>query len=187
MPEWVEKYRCCYDASMRTLALALASTALLGLGRLSFAADECAGFEWDMTHELGLLKAQPTPVTALAALVPDARPVPLEQRLDVDLLPAKQVRLEVPPRREPAADTHAGLVRIHVPRTAGYRVSASERLWIEVVGPGGVVASTKFTMSGTCPGLRKSVVFPLEGETDYWIQLSGSPAAQATLLVTADR
>jgi hypothetical protein len=167
---------------MRRLALAL----LLCAGAPSFA-DECAGFDWDMGRELGLLKAPPSAVTALAALVPDARPVPLEQRLDVALLAAKQVKLEVAPRREPPPDTYAGLVRVHTPRPGGYRVSASQRLWIEVVGPGGVVGSTKFTMSGTCPTLRKSVVFPLEGETDYWIQLSGSPTAEAILLVTPDR
>jgi hypothetical protein len=139
-----------------------------------------------MTRELGLLKAPPSAVTALAGVVPDAHPVPLEQRLDVALLPTKQVKLEVPPRRESAPDTHAGLVRIRVPRTSGYRVSASERLWIEVMGPAGAVSSTKFTMSGSCPMLRKSVVFPLEGETDYWIQLSGSPTATAIILVTPD-
>src|SRR5262245_34101733 len=76
----------CYDAPMLRLAVAL----LLCAGARSFA-EECAGFEWDMGREVGLLKAPATPVTALAALVPDARPVPLEQRLDVALLPAKQL------------------------------------------------------------------------------------------------
>jgi hypothetical protein len=113
--------------------------------------------------------------------------VPLEQRLDVALLPTKHVKLEVAPRREAPPDTHAGLVRVRVPRTAAYRVSASERLWIELVGPAGVVSSTRFTMSGTCETLRKSVAFPLEAETDYWMQLSGSPKAEAILLVTPDR
>ena len=170
-------------AAMRALALA----ALVWLGSPTFAADDCRGFEWDMTRELELVRAEASAVAALSAVVSDAPSVPLDRRLDVALRPAKQVKLEVPPRREPAADTHAGLVRIRIPRTASYRVSASQRLWIEVVGPAGAVASTKFTMSGACDALRKSVVFPLQGETDYWIQLSGSPAAEATLVVTADR
>jgi len=170
---------------VRTLALASAS--LLCLGKPTFGADGCDGFEWDMKREFELLRAQPSAVAALAAVVPDARFAPLEQRLDVALLPSKQVKLEVPPRRDPGPDTYAGLVRIRVPRTADYRLSASQRLWIEVFGPAGVVGSTKFTMSSTCETLRKSVVFPLEGETDYWIQLSGSPTAEAILLVTPDR
>jgi len=41
-------------------------------------------------------------------------------------------------------------------------------------------------MQPGCDKLHKSVAFRLEPETDYWIQLSGSPAAQAVLLITPD-
>ena len=74
-----------------------------------------------------------------------------------------------------------------MPRSGTYRVSANQRLWIEVVGPSEAVTSTKFTMQMGCEALRKSVVFPLEPETDYWIELSGSPTADPALLVTPDR
>jgi hypothetical protein len=148
---------------------------------------DCAQFSWDMARELELMRGAPTPVTALAGAEREGRVVPLEQRLDVALLPGRQVRLQAAPRREPAPDSHAGVLKLRVPRSGSYRVSASQRLWIELVGPSGAVQSSKFTMQAGCEALRKSVAFPLEPETDYWIELSGSPTADPAFLVTPDR
>lgn len=148
---------------------------------------ECAQFSWDMARELELMRGAPVAVATLAAADPEARLAPLEQRLGLALLPSRRVKLLVVPRREPAADSYAGILRLRVPRSGGYRVSASQRLWIEVVGPAGVVKSSRFAMQAGCEALRKSVAFPLEAETDYWIELSGSPTPDPDLLVTADR
>ncbi|HEY7514083.1 MAG TPA: hypothetical protein VIC87_06375 [Vicinamibacteria bacterium] len=47
--------------------------------------------------------------------------------------------------------------------------------------------SAKFTGRSGCALLHKSVAFPLEADTDHWIELSGSPEADPILLVTPDR
>ena len=67
-----------------------------------------------------------------------------------------------------------------------YRVSASERLWIEVVGPAGVVKSSKFAMEAGCESLRKSVAFPLEPETDYWIERDRTSAGYPIMVPVVD-
>lgn len=181
-----------YDASVPTTVVV--SFLLLLLSGPFVAAQEhdhpkgdCAQFSWDMARELELMRAAPAAVSAHASAEREARAVPLEQRLDVALLPSPQVKLQVAPRREPPADSRAGVLKVRVPRSGSYRVSASQRLWIEVVGPSGAVTSSKFTMQAGCEVLRKSVAFPLEAETDYWIELSGSPTASPALLVTPDR
>jgi hypothetical protein len=140
-----------------------------------------------MTREFELLRAPPIALTALAAADPQARTAPLAQRLDLTLLPSRQVKLQVAPRREPALDSFAGVLKLRVPRAGAYRVSASQRLWIELVGPAGVVKSSRFAMQAGCEALRKSVSFPLEADTDYWVELSGSPATDPVLVITPDR
>jgi hypothetical protein len=42
-------------------------------------------------------------------------------------------------------------------------------------------------MQPGCDKLHKSVAFRLEPDVDYWIQISGSPTANAVLLITLDR
>ena len=140
-----------------------------------------------MTREFELLRAPAIALTALAGADSGARLAPLEQRLDLTLLPSRQVKLQVAPRREPAPDSFAGVLKLRVPRSGSYRLSASQRLWIEIVGSTGVVKSSRFAMQAGCEALRKSVAFPLEADTDYWVELSGSPTTDPVLLVTPDR
>src|SRR5262245_43098819 len=167
--------------------LVLSRTTALPAADQAHTGGDCGAFEWDMTRELELMRGAPAAFAAATAADPGARLAPLEQRLDLTLRSAAQVKLQVAPRREAAPDSYAGLVRLRVPRAGTYRVSASERLWIEMVGPAGAVKSSKFTGRSGCGVLHKSVAFPLDGETDYWIELSGSPKADPLLLVTPDR
>ena len=170
-----------------TAALLLSTSATVLVADHQHAAGDCAHFSWNMTREFELLRAAPVALTALAGAEPEARLAPLEQRLDLRLLPSKQVKLQVAPRREPAPDSFAGLLKLRVKAAGTYRVSASQRLWIEVVGPAGAVKSSKFAMEAACESLRKSVAFPLEPETDYWIELSGSSTSDPVVLITTDR
>jgi hypothetical protein len=147
----------------------------------------CDGFSWDMARELNLLRAAPFALDALAATDPEPKYTPLDRRLDLTLKPAGEVKLLLAPGRDPGAESYAGLLPLVVPRMSTYRISSDQRLWIDVVGPAGAVKSTKFTMQPGCDKLHKSVAFHLEPETQYWIQLSGSPASNPVLLITLDR
>jgi hypothetical protein len=147
----------------------------------------CDAYSWDMRREFSLLRATPYALSASQQPDPEARYAPLDRKLDLTLLPAAKVTLLEKPGREAKADSYAGLVLLRVPRMSSYRISSDQRVWIDVIGPAGVVKSSKFDMQAGCELLRKSVAFPLEPETEYWVQLSGSPTEHATLIVTLDR
>jgi hypothetical protein len=152
------------------------------------AAGGCDDYKWDMTREMSLLGTDPLAVTALKGRAEDARFTPLDRRLQVGLYPAGEVTLLAQPgRSHDAAASHAGLMLLYVPRTATYRISSDQRLWIDVVGPAGVVESGKFAMQTGCAKLVKSVAFKLDPEVGYWIQLTGSPVREPMLLITLDR
>jgi hypothetical protein len=148
----------------------------------------CDDYKWDMTREMFLLGTAPIALTALKAPAEEARFTPLDRRLQVGLHVAGEVKLLAPPgRAHDAAESHAGLMLLHVPRTATYRISSDQRLWIDVVGPDGPVDSSKFAMQTGCAKLVKSVAFKLDPEIGYWIQLTGSPVREPVLLITLDR
>src|ERR1700674_2939668 len=105
----------------------------------------CDAFSWDMARELNLLRAAPFALVALAATDPEPKYTPLDRRLDLTLKPAGQVKLLLAPGREPGAESYAGLLPLVVPRVSTYRISSDQRLRIDVVGPAGVVKSSKFT------------------------------------------
>jgi hypothetical protein len=148
----------------------------------------CDDYEWDMNREMALLAAEPIAVTALKARADDARFTPLDRPLQVSLHPTDEVSLLTPPgRSHDAATSYAGLMMLYVPRSGAYRISSDKRLWIDVVGPDGVVKSSKFAMQTGCAKLVKSVAFKLDPEIGYWIQLTGSPVREPVLLITLDR
>jgi hypothetical protein len=148
----------------------------------------CEDYQWDMNREMALLGAAPIAVTALKARTEDARFTPLDRRLQVNLHPEAEVTPLAPPGRvHDAAASHAGLMLLYVPRSGAYRISSDQRLWIDVVGPDGVVKSNRFAMQIGCAKLVKSVAFRLDPEIGYWIQLTGSPVREPMLLITLDR
>lgn len=148
----------------------------------------CEDYAWDMNREFFLLGAAPLAVAALPERAEGGRFTPLDRPLKVALRSANEVKLLAQPgRSHDAAASHAGLMMLVVPRTSTYRISSDQRLWIDVVGPDGVVKSSKFVMQTGCEKLVKSVAFKLEPETAYWIQLTGSPVREPMLLITLDR
>jgi len=149
--------------------------------------DACEKYDWDMGREFSLLLSTPIKREAAAEQSPEAAWAPADRPLEVTLRPMADVKLPAKPGREYAAESFGGLLKLTVPRTAGYRISSNQRLWIDVIGPDGVVKSTKHTMQPTCEKIRKSVAFRLEPDTDYWIQLSGNPTQDVMLLITLDR
>jgi hypothetical protein len=151
------------------------------------AQDPCEAFGWDMARELNLLRATPIALSALPQQSSEAREIPLDRRIDLKLPANSEVKLLSKPHHEPAADSYSGLLLLKVPRISTYRISTDQRLWMDVIGPDGVVQSTKFTMGPGCKALHKSVAFHLQPDTEYWIQLSGSTVPNPLLLITLDR
>jgi len=147
----------------------------------------CDSYPWDMNREWSLYLTDAIPWKALAQTEPEARYMPMDRRVDFQLLPSDQVKLVVPADKAPKAGTHAGLAPLRVPFPKRYRISANKPVWVEVLGPNGPVASTKFAAAMGCDKLVKSVIFKLDIETDYWLQVTGADLAQVDMLITLDR
>jgi hypothetical protein len=143
----------------------------------------CEAFKWDMSREMVAWESGGTGMAALAEASPSAAPAPLGRRLDLKLLPAKDVRFAASPERAPETG-YAGLLAISVPADGIYRVSAGSRLWIDMVGGGQRVPSARFEGHSSCK-LHKSVAFALKAGT-YVVQLSGSEKPEVSVLVTAE-
>ncbi|MFN0315866.1 MAG: hypothetical protein ACKVQA_12620 [Burkholderiales bacterium] len=147
----------------------------------------CDQYPWDMNREWSLMITDPFPMQSVVAMDVESRYVPLDRRVQFALHPSAKVKLAVTPRKTPAATTFAGMGLIRLPYGKKYRISTREAVWIDVAGPAGLVPATKTAMLGGCERLVKTVIFPLESETDYWLQITGSANSVITLLITLDR
>ena len=102
----------------------------------------------------------------------------------VRLSPAPDVELPSPPgqARTPEA-AHAGLLKLTLPRAGIWRVSASEPVWIDVIGPDGPVASSGHGRMAPCTSIRKVVEFPLPAG-GHVVQLSGNPGPDLMVMLS---
>jgi hypothetical protein len=168
--------------ALAALACLVASPAL---AQPSPAASACA--EVSDRNLPPALAAWASPAEALAASAsPDAPPVLLTagKPAEMSLRPQADVRFQVKPGGgKPVQAPHAGLVTIRVPSAGVWRLSASAPVWIDVVGPHGLVESVGHGHLAPCTSLRKSVAFQL-GQGEYLVQLSASPGAAIRLLLS---
>jgi hypothetical protein len=142
----------------------------------------CAAFQLDLREELRALATEPASLIAWPAQDPPADRLVLSKPVAVTLLPREHVRLSVEPKR---AGTYAGLVGFRVAHPGRYRLSVGSPAWIEVVGKSGRIEPTAFEMQTQCPTLFKTVVFPLDAGTAYWVELASSRDS-VTLLLTEE-
>ncbi|HYA74037.1 MAG TPA: hypothetical protein VEF36_12860 [Roseiarcus sp.] len=141
----------------------------------------CDKFKWPIAHEQSALSAsQARRLEAGAVLAFDAA-------ASVHLAPLAEAKLEMPPERAPkASPSYAGAFKLNAPGAAGtYKVSLSGEGWIDVVQDGRLVKPVAFSGALDCPGLRKSVKFPLEAKP-LTIQLSDVKSADISLIVSPE-
>ena len=141
----------------------------------------CDKFKWPIAHEQSALSApQTTRLEAGAVLAFDAA-------ASVHLAPLAEAKLEMPPERAPkASSSYAGAIKLNAPGAAGtYKVSLSGEGWIDVVQDGRLVKAVASSGALDCPGLRKSVKFPLEAKP-LTIQLSDVKTPDISLIVTPE-
>lgn len=167
------------------LALSIMSTRAAGHDHQGNAG--CDQYPWDMNREWSLMITDPVPIESLAAIAPESRYIPLDRRVQFALHPSERVRLAAIPEKTNAGVTYAGMGSLRLPFGKKYRISTDKHAWIDVVGPKGLVPASKFAMLTGCERLVKTVIFPLESETDYWVQITGSADPEIALLITLDR
>lgn len=158
-----------------TRALLLA--ALLASATPAFAEDApvCAKFNWPVSRELALLRAE-RPDTASGTNI-GAAPVAVTLKL------ATGVTLPAPSEKPADPTKFASYVMLPAPKPGDYLVSLSGEAWIDVVQDGKPVASSTHSGDPNCPGLRKSVRFSLSAKP-VTIQISNGPEARILLAVT---
>jgi hypothetical protein len=141
----------------------------------------CDKFKWPVTHEQAALAATPSaPLESGAALAFDAA-------AQLRLTPFAEAKLDMPPQRAPkVAPSFAGAVKLGAPATAAtVKISISGEGWIDVVQDGHYVKPVAFSGATDCPGLRKSVKFPLAA-APATIQLSDVRGADISLIVSPE-
>lgn len=133
-------------------------------------ASGCTKFKWSIERER----------TAFAA--PDLATVPTGQSLPpggkavaLKLAPQDGVAFEKPPGKAAKVNpAFAAVLPMPTVASAGtYQVTLSDEAWIDVVQNGREVRSTAFSGQPNCPGVRKSVRFPLQAGPAT-IQISGA-------------
>lgn len=141
----------------------------------------CDKFKWPMTHEQAALSATP------AATLESGATLPFNAAAQLHLAPFAEAKLDMPPERGPkTSPSYAGAVKLDAPATAAtVKVSISGEGWIDVVQGGRFVKPVAFSGAADCPGLRKSVKFPLAAEPAT-IQLSDVKGQEISLIVSPE-
>jgi hypothetical protein len=141
----------------------------------------CDKFQWPIVHEQDALNAPG--VAKLAA----GGTLTVDTAASLNLAPLAQARLIMPPERTPTQTaSFAGIVELDTPRKEGvYKVTISTEGWIDVIQGGEYIKPTAFTGAMDCPGIRKSVKFPLRAKP-VTIQLSNVRGPLISLIVTPE-
>jgi hypothetical protein len=128
---------------------------------------DCDHFKWSVARERAWFAASPAalPATGGQAAASAGYTVTL----------AKDVKLPVPPQRAPKPDTFAAVLAAPQLAPGLYQITLSAEAWIDVAENGKLVTSSDFSGQRDCPGVRKSVRFPL-GAGPATIEISNAGA-----------
>jgi hypothetical protein len=124
---------------------------------------------------------------ARAGAAADSAPVVgAGRRYGLALVPGQQVALRIVPRRgAPQASSFGGFVAIQSGPAGAYRVSLSERAWVEVIADASGVAAqaAQSDVRLRCAGIAKNLSFELAAQTRYLLQLSGAERESVDVMV----
>jgi predicted secreted protein len=149
---------------------------------------DCDAYEWDMRHELAIADGEAIAVQVFSNAHSAATPVSLNKKLAVSLYPTNEVRFVVEPeKRGKKAEEFAGLAKVRVDQAGIYRFSTAHAYWVEIVAADGKrIKSNKFEMQSQCKKVFKSAAFPLQANTDYWLQMSASRTKDTAIIITKE-
>jgi len=159
---------------MRTAILSLCLAAW-ATSALADEADGCKKFNWDVSHELTVMKQTPAVVTAGTKPGAQAPLVKVDKLYELELAPQTGVTYSAKPMKPTLNDSaQGGLVRFHTDRAGLYRVSITTGHWLDVVDGDQPIKSKDFSGSRECPRPHKIVEFELPANKDLVLQFSGS-------------
>lgn len=131
----------------------------------------CAKFKWSIAREQSGFST-----AGLQAVAP-GKPLPgIMDPAVVKLQPVAEVAFVQPPGHKPRDGTFGGVFKLPPIAVGGtYQLTLSDDAWIDMLQGGHEVRSSAFSGVKDCPGIRKSVRFPLQ-TGDASLQISGSPS-----------
>lgn len=143
---------------------------------------DCSNYLTDISRDLTLWDKTPVTLSA-GATGSEATAAPLEMRLRIALKSHPQVRFAAPPEQmRGTPEKFSGLISIRTGAAGAYRLSAGDGLWLDVVGPAGLVPSRAFEMQTKCDRIFKTVTYELPADTHLIVQLNGGAAPETNLL-----
>ena len=160
------------DLRLATAGTALALIAIAASARAEDAPG-CKALAWPLDTERSAFASEKLESVGTGA----ARGPWKEQAFMVKLAPQESIGFAQAPgdRHPPKGQTFGGTVSFDAPAQAErYYVTLSSEGWIDVVQNGAGIRSDAHTSAKECPGLRKSVRFPV-GAFPIVLQLSGVP------------
>jgi hypothetical protein len=114
---------------------------------------DCDHFKWSVARERAWFAASP------AALPAKGGEIDVSKGYSVTL--AKDVKLPVAPERASKPDSFAAVLTAPKLEPGLYQITLSAEAWVDVAENGKLVKSSDFSGQRDCPGVRKSVRFPL--------------------------
>jgi hypothetical protein len=141
----------------------------------------CDRFKWPIAQEQAALNGPQKVEIAVGGSLK------LDQAASVLLTPLAQADFRKPPERSPTEpSTYAGTIKLEPLAVAGvYKISLSGAGWIDVIQGDRFIKPTGVSGALDCPGVRKSVKFPLRIEPTT-IQLSNVKTPRISVVVSKD-
>ena len=157
---------------MRDRTALLAALVLVGGPALAQDTSGCAKFKWSIARE------QSAFATPGLRNIDPGQPLPgVMDPAIVALQPVTTITFVQPPGRKPKDGSFGAVLKLPPIVVAGtYQVTLSDEAWIDMIQGGHEVRSSRFSGEADCPGIRKSVQFPMQ-QGDATMQISGSSAS----------
>lgn len=150
---------------------------------------DCEDYALDLSAEFKQWETSPR-VLAAQANPKGKAGLALEETTRLSLRPMKQVSFPSAPPvgRQGFTGEHGGLVLVKVGEKGSYRFCLATKVWIDVVDPAGTPLKVqRFEMQTQCKKIFKVVIYELEANTDYWLQIAFCPAQELRLLLSTGR
>ncbi|WP_336978084.1 hypothetical protein [Altererythrobacter fulvus] len=100
------------------------------------------------------------------------------------LAPVEQVALTGFDGKELPEGSMGAVLTFTAPAAGTYLITVADPMWIDVIGPKGVIESSSHGHGSDCSGIGKIVHFPLEAGA-YRIELSAAQVATSRLMIKA--
>jgi hypothetical protein len=134
--------------------------------------DSCQMNGWSMGAEISAFKSTAENVVASAAETA-APPLEMSTLYVIKLRPQTGVQYpQASGKKSLVQNPLGGLVRFTVPANGQYRITVDSPLWIDVIGPAGMIAPTGYTGWHECRLFRKSVEYTLPAGAPLVLQIS---------------